>query len=155
MPKKWSGRADGWVRMTGCDCIGVPYAALTGLLAGALVVFSCVFFDKIRVDDPVGAISVHGVCGAWGTLAVGLFANDLGLFVGGGTTQLGIQATGVAAAFLWAFPVSFTLFCQFHLDIPEYKRELRLGFLQGVAFTFPAQRQFFWPVGSGDHDPVS
>jgi hypothetical protein len=74
------------------------------------VVVSCVLFDKIRIDDPVGAISVHGVCGAWGTLAVGLFAADVGLFSGGGLGQLGIQAIGVGAALLWAFPVSPAIF---------------------------------------------
>ena len=106
-----NGALAGLVAITaGCDCISVPFAALTGLVAGVLVVFSCVFFDKLHVDDPVGAISVHGVCGAWGTLAVGLFAKEAGLFVGGGTTQLGIQAIGVGAAFLWAFPVSFAIF---------------------------------------------
>ena len=71
---------------------------------------SCVFVDRIRVDDPVGAVSVHGVCGAWGTLAVGLFGADVGLFSGGGAGQLGIQALGVAAAFLWAFPLCFAMF---------------------------------------------
>lgn len=106
-----NGALAGLVAITaGCDVIPVHFAALTGLLAGLIVVVSCVFFDKIRIDDPVGAISVHGVCGAWGTLAVGLFATDVGLFTGGGAGQLGIQALGVAAAFLWAFPVSFGIF---------------------------------------------
>jgi Amt family ammonium transporter len=67
-------------------------------------VFSVIAFDRIRVDDPVGAISVHGVCGAWGTLAVGIFSSEAGL------AQLGIQAIGVAAGFLWAFPVSLVIF---------------------------------------------
>ena len=107
----FNGALAGLVAITaGCDLLPVPLAALTGLLAGVIVVFSCVFFDRIRVDDPVGAISVHGVCGAWGTLAVGLFGKEVGLFAGGGLTQLGIQATGVAAAFLWSFPVSLGVF---------------------------------------------
>lgn len=106
-----NGALAGLVAITaGCDVIPVQFAALTGLAAGVIVVVSCVFFDKIRIDDPVGAISVHGVCGVWGTLAVGLFAKDLGLFAGGGLTQLGIQALGVMAAFLWAFPVSLGIF---------------------------------------------
>jgi len=113
-----NGALAGLVAITaGCDGIPVHFAALTGLLAGVLVVLSCVFFDRIRIDDPVGAISVHGVCGAWGTLAVGLFATDIGLFNGGGTTQLGIQALGVAAAFLWAFPVSFLIFYTIKLTV--------------------------------------
>ncbi|MBN2296310.1 MAG: ammonium transporter [Pirellulales bacterium] len=106
-----NGALAGLVAITaGCDIIPVSYAALTGLLAGVLVVFSCVFFDRIHVDDPVGAVSVHGVCGAWGTLAIGLFATDVGLFNGGGTTQLVTQATGVGAAFLWSFSLSLALF---------------------------------------------
>jgi Amt family ammonium transporter len=106
-----NGALAGLVAITaGCDVLPVHFAALTGLAAGLIVVFSCVMFDRIRVDDPVGAISVHGVCGAWGTLAVGLFAVEGGLFTGGGFAQLGIQAVGVAAAFLWAFPVSMGIF---------------------------------------------
>ena len=113
-----NGALAGLVAITaGCDVIPVHFAALTGLLAGLLVVLSCVLIDKIRIDDPVGAVSVHGVCGAWGTLAVGLFAQDVGLFSGGGTAQLGIQALGVAAAFLWAFPVSFGIFYAIHATV--------------------------------------
>ena len=74
------------------------------------MVLSCLFFDNIRVDDPVGAISVHGVCGAWGTLAVGLFAGEVGLVYSGNAVQLATQAMGVAAAFLWSFPVSMGIF---------------------------------------------
>lgn len=106
-----NGALAGLVAITaGCDCIAIPYAVLTGGLAGILVVVACVAVDRCRVDDPVGAISVHGVCGAWGTLAVGLFANDVGWVAGGGTGQLGTQAIGVAAAFLWAFPMSLAIF---------------------------------------------
>ena len=113
-----NGALAGLVAITaGCDIIPVPYAALTGLLAGFLVVFSCVFFDRIHVDDPVGAISVHGVCGAWGTLAVGLFGAEVGLFSGGGAGQLGIQALGVASAFLWAFPLCFVMFTIIRLTV--------------------------------------
>ena len=106
-----NGALAGLVAITaGCDCIPVPYAALTGLLAGIIVVFSCVLIDKMRVDDPVGAVSVHGVCGAWGTLCVGLFGAEFGLVHGGGVGQLITQAIGVGAGFLWAFPVSFAIF---------------------------------------------
>jgi len=67
--------------------------------------------DKVlRVDDPVGAISVHGVCGAFGTLAVGLFATDGGLFYGGGLALLGVQALGVATVFAWAFGAGLAVF---------------------------------------------
>ncbi|MDY0169649.1 MAG: ammonium transporter [Thermoguttaceae bacterium] len=106
-----NGALAGLVAITaGCDTIPVHLAALTGLLAGILVVVSCVTVDRLRIDDPVGAISVHGVCGAFGTLAVGLFHREVGLLVGGGATQLIIQTIGVASAFLWAFPTSLLIF---------------------------------------------
>lgn len=94
-----------------CAWVNLPSAVLIGAVAGALVVFSVTFFDKIKIDDPVGAISVHLVCGFWGTLAVGLFAvgpseNGLygegggpagGLFFGGGLNQLFMQFAGALA----------------------------------------------------------
>jgi Amt family ammonium transporter len=92
-------------------------AVIIGLIAGILVVLSVEFFDKVlHIDDPVGAISVHGVCGAWGTIAVGLFAdgvNDpgiVGLFYGGGLKQLGVQFVGVFAVFAWVAVTAFILF---------------------------------------------
>ncbi|HIX92701.1 MAG TPA: ammonium transporter [Firmicutes bacterium] len=84
----------------GCDAIDAVGAAAIGIVCGVLIVFSVEFFDKIaKIDDPVGAISVHCVCGATGTLLTGLFATgvttDAGLFYGGGVKLLGIQALGV------------------------------------------------------------
>ncbi|MBU1611555.1 MAG: ammonium transporter, partial [Proteobacteria bacterium] len=64
----------------------------------------------LKIDDPVGAVSVHGVCGAWGTLACGLFNLDGGLFYGGGFTQLGVQLVGVATFFVWAFGMGLITF---------------------------------------------
>jgi Amt family ammonium transporter len=70
-----------------------------------LVVLSVLFFDRIKIDDPVGAISVHGVCGAWGTLAAGIFN------IGGTTASIiGVQLLGIAACFLWVFPTALILF---------------------------------------------
>ncbi len=66
-------------------------------------------FDKLRLDDPVGALSVHLVNGIWGTLAVGLFNTTTGLFYGGGAAQLTTQAIGVAAVGACAFTVSLIL----------------------------------------------
>ena len=107
----FNGALAGLVSITaGCNDIDPALATLTGLLGGLIVVLAVLFFDKIRVDDPVGAISVHGVCGAWGTLAVGLFAREGALFSGGGTGLLGTQAVGVLAAFLWVFPLTLALF---------------------------------------------
>ncbi len=63
----------------GADSVSVLASALIGLIAGAIVLFSIIFLDRIRIDDPVGAISVHGVCGIWGTVAVGIFAEEMSL----------------------------------------------------------------------------
>jgi Amt family ammonium transporter len=76
-----------------------------GAIAGALVVFSVLFFDRIKVDDPVGAISVHGVCGAWGTLAAGLF--DMG---GLSASVVGVQILGIVVCFIWAFGLGLIMF---------------------------------------------
>src|SRR6056297_1556934 len=113
-----NGALAGLVGITAGTWVVAPLGALIiGLAAGVIVVASVEFFDKVlHIDDPVGAVSVHGVCGAWGTLAVGLFAdgvNDasiVGLFYGGGATQLGIQLLGVAAVFAWAVLLSSILF---------------------------------------------
>ena len=91
-------------------------AALTGLIGGMVVVGAVLLLERVmKVDDPVGAIAAHGFAGAWGTVAVGLFASSAyggvdGLFFGGGLAQLGVQITGVAAAFLFVFPTSFIVF---------------------------------------------
>ena len=80
-------------------------AIIIGAIAGVLVVLSVLFFDRIRVDDPVGAISVHGVCGAWGTLAAGLFNME-----GATLSIVGVQLIGIGACFAWTFPTAFILF---------------------------------------------
>lgn len=86
----------------GCAEISLGGSIIVGLVSGILLVESVSFFDsKLKIDDPVGAISVHGVCGIWGTLAIGLFSVDTGLFYGNGLAQLGIQATGVIAVIAW------------------------------------------------------
>ncbi len=106
-----NGALAGLVAITApCDGVSPGGAVIIGLIAGVIVVFSVLMFDKMKVDDPVGAISVHGVCGAWGTLAVGLFNTKSGLFYGGGLKQLGIQALGVIAVFVWAFGVGYLMF---------------------------------------------
>jgi Amt family ammonium transporter len=79
----------------GADGATVFGSIIIGLIAGILVVYSVLFFDRIKVDDPVGAISVHLMNGVWGTLAVGLFHREVGLFYGGGPKQLLIQIVGI------------------------------------------------------------
>lgn len=106
-----NGALAGLVSITaGCANLSVPFALLTGMIGGVLVVFAALFFDKLKIDDPVGAISVHGVNGAWGTLATGLFAKEGGLFTGGGVNQTLTQLIGIFAAFAWSFGASFALF---------------------------------------------
>ena len=84
----------------GADVISVWSSVLVGAIAGIIVVFAILFFDKIKIDDPVGAISVHGVCGIWGTVAVGIF--------GGG--KLGVQILGTLSISAFAFVFSFVVF---------------------------------------------
>jgi Amt family ammonium transporter len=94
----------------GCAVVSPVGAALIGLICGTVVVFAIEFIDKkLKVDDPVGAVSVHGVCGALGTILVGVFATDGGLLYGGGFHQLGVQAIGVFAIGAWAIVTSFVV----------------------------------------------
>jgi Amt family ammonium transporter len=103
-----SGTLTGLVAITAaCDAVSVSGAVVIGLLAGPLTIYSVLFFDKIKLDDPVGAISVHLVGGIFGTLSVGLFAADGGLFMGGGFTRAAIQAAGIAAVGAATFTTTF------------------------------------------------
>ncbi|MEO7989932.1 MAG: ammonium transporter [Chryseolinea sp.] len=121
-----NGTLAGLVAITApCASVSTGSAVIIGLIAGVLVFYSCLFFERIlKIDDPVGAVSVHGVCGAFGTLCVGLFgqrAIDVqywseetaikdGLFFGGGFEQLGIQAVGVGTVFVYAFGAMLIIF---------------------------------------------
>ncbi|MHC4495007.1 MAG: ammonium transporter [Planctomycetota bacterium] len=107
-----NGALAGLVSITApCDGVSPIGAILIGAIGGALVVGSVLFIDRrLKIDDPVGAVSVHGVCGAWGTLSAGLFNIDSGLFYGGGVKQLGVQIIGAGAAFVWAFGLGLVLF---------------------------------------------
>ena len=94
-----NGSLAGLVAITaGCDAVNPFGAFFIGLIAGFAVVFGIEFIDKVlKVDDPVGAVGVHGVCGALGTILVGLFSVDDGLLYGHGFGQLGVQALGVVS----------------------------------------------------------
>lgn len=107
-----NGALAGLVAITaGCDAVNPIGAVLIGTMAGFVLPFAVEFIDKIlKVDDPVGAISVHGVSGALGTLAVGLFSTSEGLFYGHGAGLLGVQAIGVLAFFVWAAGGGLILF---------------------------------------------
>ncbi len=104
-----NGALAGLVAITaGCAAVSPVGAFIIGLIGGAVVVLSIDFIDKtLKVDDPVGAVSVHGVCGALGTLLVGVFATDGGLLYGGGFSLLGVQAIGVLAIGAWAAGTAF------------------------------------------------
>jgi Amt family ammonium transporter len=110
-----NGALAGLVAITAPCGVATPFGAvIIGLIAGIIVVASVELFDKVfKIDDPVGAISVHGIAGVWGTLSVGLFgatSDHLGLFYGGGLHQLGVQALGVVAVFAWVFGTTMILF---------------------------------------------
>lgn len=95
----------------GCDAVSPVGAMLIGLIAGIVMVFSVEFIDRVlKIDDPVGASSVHGVCGFLGTLLTGLFATDGGLFYGGGASLLMAQLVGALIIGAWAFGAGFVLF---------------------------------------------
>ncbi len=149
-----NGALAGLVGITaGCATVTPMGAMAIGACAGVLVVGSVFVVDAIlKIDDPVGAVSVHGVCGAWGTLACGLFnaesvvggqAHSTGLLYGGGFAQLASQAAGAGMAFVWAFGLGMALFLAVHktiglrvsaieerrgLDIGEHGMEAYSGF---------------------------
>ena len=107
-----NGVLAGLVAITaGCDLVSPLGASIIGLVAGIILVFSIEFIDaKLHVDDPVGASSVHGVCGIFGTIATGLFALDGGAFYGGGWGFFGAQCLGVLAIDIWAAAAGVVLF---------------------------------------------
>jgi ammonium transporter, Amt family len=105
-----NGVLAGLVAITaGCNVVGPNAAIIIGLIAGVLVDVAVLYIDKLKIDDPVGAIAVHGVNGLFGALAVGLFATEDGLFFGGGAAMLGIQALGVFVIGAFSFIITFIL----------------------------------------------
>lgn len=117
VPMMLNGALAGLVAITAsCGFVDTWAAVVIGFIAGILVFYSIRFFEKIKVDDPIAALSVHGAAGVWGTLSNGLFATKElatvgkpGLFYGGGIHQLGIQAMGVITCAAYAFIVSFII----------------------------------------------
>lgn len=108
-----NGALAGLVGITaGTAAVSVVGAIIIGFIAGIILVEAVNLFDnKFKLDDPVGAISVHGICGIWGTVAVGLFATSGGLFYGGGASLLAIQMIGVVAVIAWTIlTVGLSLF---------------------------------------------
>lgn len=115
-----NGCLAGLVAITaGCAAVNNVFAVLIGGVAGVMVVFAVVIIDRMKIDDPVGAISVHGVAGVWGLLAVGLFdtVDGSGLLVGGGIDQLVAQAIGIVAIIAWTFVTSSIVFWTIKLTV--------------------------------------
>jgi len=101
-----NGALAGLVAITApCYNVTPTSAIIIGAVAGVLVVMSVLFFERLRIDDPVGAVSVHGVCGAWGTLAAGLFNVE-----GFSLSVVGVQLLGIVVCFIWAFGLGFIMF---------------------------------------------
>ena len=95
----------------GCDLVSPAGAIIMGAICGVVMVFAVSFIDHaIKIDDPVGAIAVHGVCGTLGTIMVGLFAVEDGLFYGGGASFLGIQVLGALTTAAWAVVMGLIIF---------------------------------------------
>ncbi|MDQ2087111.1 ammonium transporter [Herbivorax sp. ANBcel31] len=107
-----NGALGGLVAITaGCEEVGLLGAIAIGSMAGFVIVFGVEFIEKaLKIDDPVGAVTVHGLCGAFGTIMVGVFATEGGLLYGGGFELVGIQAIGVIAVAAWTLTTSFILF---------------------------------------------
>lgn len=146
----FNGVLAGLVGITaGCAEVSPGGAIIIGLLCGVLVVFSVLFIDqKLKIDDPVGASSVHGICGFFGTVMVGFFASPdygscSGLLYGGGVGQLFVQIIGAVTVFAWSFGCGFVLFKALSvfmqlrvtpeeelkgLDIPEHGADAYSGF---------------------------
>ncbi|MDH3199618.1 MAG: ammonium transporter [Myxococcales bacterium] len=136
-----NGALAGLVGITaGCYNIPGGWAIVVGLLAGVLCVEGVLLLDKLRIDDPVGAITVHGICGIFGTIAVGLFgygnaaelAEPVGLFVGGGASQLWIQTYGALAGVGFAFLIGGLVWLMLKFLVPGGVRVSEAHELEGL-----------------------
>lgn len=112
-----NGALAGLVAITApCAVVSPTSAVIIGTIGGVIMYFGTFLLEKYKIDDPVGAVPVHGIAGAWGTLSVGLFAQApyttdfTGLFFGGGVSQLGIQLVGIAVVLLWTVGTSYVVF---------------------------------------------
>jgi ammonium transporter, Amt family len=144
-------------------------APIIGIIAGVLVVVAVIAIDKL-LDDPVGALSAHGIAGIWGTLACGLFTStrladyngigDPGLFYNGSFTQLGVQLVGVVAAFCAVFILSFATFgaikAVFGLRVPDEDEDAGLDITEHGMYGYP---EMFIPpaelAGYGARPPIA
>ena len=137
-----NGALAGLVAITaGCASVNPTSAAIIGALGGIVVVLSVLLFEKFRIDDPVGAISVHGTCGALGTILVGLFDSESGVFFGGGFGLLGAQIIGVLAVLVWCLVTGFVLFYGIKaitgLRVTEEEEQAGLDYEEHGASAYP------------------
>jgi Amt family ammonium transporter len=133
----------------GCANVSNAGAIAIGLVAGVIVVFAVVVIDRMRIDDPVGAISVHGVAGVWGVLAVGLFDTSGGLLFGGGAAQLISQLIGVIAIIAWTFVTSSAVFWAIRLTVGlRVPPEVEIAGLDRIEHGAEAYPEFMDQLGS-------
>ena len=150
LPQTLNGALAGLVSITaGCGNMTNTGAIVAGLIGGIIVVFSIEFIEKkLKIDDAIGAASVHGVAGAWGTLVIGLWGVDgdtgIGLFNGGGFTQLIAQGTGVLAYAVWAIVLSFIIFkllkVTMGLRVSKEEEEIGLDISEHGEIAYPGKR---------------
>ena len=147
-----NGTLAGLVSITaGCAAMNVLGALVTGAIAGVIVVYSMSFVERKGIDDPVGAVSVHGVCGVWGTLAVGLFAryddgylgrDGAGLFYGGGGYQLVVQLILVGVVAVWILVTTGIMFAMLRrfglLRVSAQEEALGLDLTEHGVGAYPA-----------------
>jgi Amt family ammonium transporter len=151
LPQTLNGALAGLVSITaGCGNMTAVGAAVAGLIGGIIVVFSIEFIEKkLKIDDAIGAASVHGVAGAWGTLVIGLWGVDgetaIGLFNGGGAGQLGAQAIGVLAYAVWSVVLSFIILkilkSTIGLRVTEEEEIVGLDLSEHGEIAFPGKRE--------------
>jgi Amt family ammonium transporter len=153
-----NGALGGLVGITaGPDVIANGWAIVVGLIAGAIIVYGIQAIERAGIDDPVGAIAVHGLCGIWGVLAVGIFGTDIGLLTGGGFEQLGYQAIGVLAIVAWVFVTSSIVFRVIHATVGlRVTAEEELAGLDRVEHGASAYPEFMEQIASPEQlDPIS
>ena len=150
LPQTLNGALAGLVSITaGCGNMSAIGAVFAGLIGGIIVVFSIEFIEKkLKIDDAIGAASVHGVAGAWGTLVIGLWGIDgdtgIGVFNGGGFGQLGTQAIGVLAYALWSIVLSYIIFkilkSTMGLRVTEEEETVGLDLSEHGEIAYPGKR---------------
>ncbi|MFS1511990.1 ammonium transporter [Chengkuizengella sp. SCS-71B] len=155
VPTMLNGALAGLVAITASCAFVDPWAAVViGIIAGLLVFGSMKFFEKLKIDDPIFALSVHGAAGVWGTISTGLFATETlavqtldwgqaGLFYGGGFTQLGVQVMGVVTSGAFAFVASFIILAIMKavmgLRVTEEQEIIGLDLSEHGSYGYPEQ----------------